>query len=212
MIRELHRHFPGLPKELLLPEIVAELREGRWLAPGEKLVIVLDQFEQWLHGWRQDEVAPLVEMLRQCDGGRVQGLVLVRDDFWMPVTRFFQQLDVPLVEGSNAAAVDLFDRTHATKVLAAFGVAYGRLEADPARRPFEQQRFLEQAVAELAVDDWIVPVRLCIFAEMVKARRWTLATLRHVGGTQGLGAAFLEDVFDSRFASPMHRLHRKAAR
>lgn len=209
---EFRRHFRELPADLSLPEIVRELREGPWLAPGEKLIIVLDQFEQWLHGWRQDEVAPLVEMLRQCDGGRVQGLVTVRDDFWMPVTRFFQQLDVPLVEGSNAAAVDLFDRMHATKVLTAFGVSYGRVEADPARRPLERQKFLEHAIAELAVDDWIVPVRLCIFSEMVKSRPWTLATLRDVGGTQGLGAAFLEDVFDSRSASPMHRLHRKAAR
>jgi eukaryotic-like serine/threonine-protein kinase len=212
LIHEFRRQFRELPPDLSLPEIVGELREGAWLAPGEKLVIVLDQFEQWLHGWRQDEVAELVEMLRQCDGGRVQGLVMVRDDFWMPVTRFFQQLDVPLVEGSNAAAVDLFDRMHATKVLTAFGVSYGRVESDPAHRPFERQRFLEQAIAELAVDDWIVPVRLCIFCEMVKSRPWTLATLRDVGGTQGLGAAFLEDVFDSRTASPMHRLHRNAAR
>jgi eukaryotic-like serine/threonine-protein kinase len=212
LIREFRRQFRELPPDLSLPEIVRELREGRWLAPGEKLVIVLDQFEQWLHGWRQDEVAALVEMLRQCDGGRVQGLVMVRDDFWMPVTRFFQQLDVPLVEGSNAAAVDLFDRLHATKVLTAFGVSYGRVEADSAHRPFERQKFLEHAIDELAVDDWIVPVRLCIFCEMVKSRPWTLATLRDVGGTQGLGAAFLEDVFDSRTASPMHRLHRNAAR
>jgi formylglycine-generating enzyme required for sulfatase activity len=212
LLRELRRHFRELSPQLSLAEIVRDLREGAWLPQGEKLVIVLDQFEQWLHGWRQDDVAPLVDMLRQCDGSRVQGLVLVRDDFWMPTTRFFQQLDVPLVEGANASAVDLFDRTHALKVLTAFGVSYGRLPADPARQTYEQQRFLERAVTELAVNDWIVPVRLCIFVEMVKSRPWTPSALEDVGGTQGLGAAFLEDVFDSGTASPLHRMHRKAAR
>jgi tRNA A-37 threonylcarbamoyl transferase component Bud32 len=128
LIRELRRRFPEISSDLTLPEMLRELREGAWLAPGEKLLVVFDQFEQWLHGWRQDTTAQLVETLRQCDGGRVQALILVRDDFWMPATRFFQQLDVPLVEGFNASAVDLFDRTHATKVLAAFGVAYRQLD------------------------------------------------------------------------------------
>ncbi len=212
LVREIRRHFPKLPPDLGFSEILGELREGKWLAPGEKLLLVLDQFEQWLHGWRHDALAELVGMLRQCDGSRVQALILVRDDFWMPATRFFQQLDVPLVEGFNTAAVDLFDPPHAAKVLAAFGVAYGRLEADPDKRTFDQNQFVERAVEELAVGGWIVPVRLCIFAEMVKSRPWSLSTLREVGGAQGLGTAFLEEGFDSRSASPMHRLHRKAAR
>lgn len=212
LVAELCRQFPGLPSDATLGEILAQLREGTWLAAGEKLVLVFDQFEQWLHVWRQDEAAPLLETLRQCDGGRIQGLVLVRDDFWMPATRFFHQLDVPLVEGFNSAAVDLFDPAHAGKVLAAFGAAYGTLPSDASAMSSEQCRFLDRAVAELAVDGWIVPVRLCIFAEMVKSRPWTPDTLRKVGGAQGLGAAFLEDVFDGPMAAPAHRVHRRAAR
>ena len=212
LIRELRRRFPGITSDLTLPELLRDLREGVWLEPGEKLLIVFDQFEQWLHGWRQDEATQLIEALRQCDGGRVQSLILVRDDFWMPATRFFQQLDVPLVEGFNASAVDLFDRTHATKVLAAFGVAYRQLDDKTWRQGDDPKRFLERAVDELAEGGWIVPVRLCIFAEMVKSRPWSTATLQDVGGAQGLGAAFLEEVFDGRSASPMYRLHRQAAR
>jgi formylglycine-generating enzyme required for sulfatase activity len=212
LIGDLRRHFPDMSNELTLAATLAELREGPWLLPGEKLVIVLDQFEQWLHGWQHESPTALIEALRQCDGGHVQALVLVRDDFWMPATRLFQRLDVALAEGFNASAVDLFDRAHAIKVLAAFGVAYGRLEADPTSRALEQQKFLQQAVDELAEDGWVVPVRLCIFAEMVKGRAWSPETLRQVGGMQGLGAAFLEEAFDSRSASPMHRLYRKAAR
>lgn len=212
LARAIRRAFPKLPSDQTLAETLFELREQNWLKPGEKLLVVFDQFEQWLHGWSQDSAAPLVEALRQCDGGRVQALILVRDDFWMPATRFFQQLDVPLVEGVNTSAVDLFDPVHAGKVLEAFGVSYGRLDADPNLRTAEQRRFVEQAVHELAQDGWIMPVRLCIFAEMVKSRVWSPATLRDVGGAHGVGAAFLEEVFDGRTASPMHRLHRKAAR
>jgi formylglycine-generating enzyme required for sulfatase activity len=212
LIRELRRRFPDISSDLSLPETLRELREGAWLQPGEKLLIVFDQFEQWLHGWRQDAEAQLVETLRQCDGGRIQALILVRDDFWMPATRFFQQLDVPLVEGFNACSVDLFDRTHATKVLAAFGVAYGQLEDKSWQNDGDQKRFLERAADELAENGWVVPVRLCIFAEMVKSKPWTTATLRDVGGAQGLGAAFLEESFEGRSASPMYRLHHKAAR
>ena len=54
---EIHRYFPGLPSGQSLAELLADIREGSALPPGEKLVIVIDQFEQWLHGWRQDERA-----------------------------------------------------------------------------------------------------------------------------------------------------------
>ena len=206
------QRFPNMSSELSLPEMLAELREGPWLQANEKLVIVFDQFEQWLHGRRQDEPTLLVEALRQCDGGRVQALILVRDDFWMQITRLFKQIDSPLLDGVTAAAVDLFDKDHALAVLAAFGGAYQRLPYDRTQWSAEQQRFLEHAVEALSDDGWITPVRLCIFAEMVKGQPWTPATLREVRGTGGLGTAFLEQVFDSRSASPSHRLHRKAAR
>ena len=209
---ELRRHFPDLPTDWTLSEILAELREGTLLPPGDKLVIVVDQFEQWLHGWQHEVVTPLVDALRQCNGGRVQAIVLVRDDFWMQATRFFKLLDVPLLEGINAAAVDLFDVPHAKQVLAAFGEAYQRLSSEISERLIEQERFLDLAVKELSDDGWVVPIRLCIFAEMVKSRAWVPATLREVGGADGLGVAYLDEAFNGRTAAPMHRLHRKAAR
>ena len=51
----------------------------------------------------------------------------------------------------------------------------------------EQSEFLDQAVAGLAQDGWIVPVRLALFAEMVKGKPWSPATLREVGGMDGVG-------------------------
>src|SRR5262249_42526442 len=141
----------------------------------------------------------------------LQAIVLVRDDFWMGVTRFMQELEVRLLEGDNSAAVDLFDLLHARRVLTAFGRAYGVLPDRIAEFTPEQQSFLDQALAGLAQDGKVIPVRLALFAEMVKGKPWTPTTLKEVGGTQGVGVTFLEETFSAATAPPVHRLHQKAA-
>ena len=90
-----------------------------------------------------------------------------------------------LVEGENSAAVDLFDPRHARKVLAAFGRAYGVLPEKPASSPPSSRRSSIKSVAGLAQDGKVISVRLALFAEMVKGKPWTPATLREVGGTRG---------------------------
>src|SRR5262249_46774125 len=40
----------------------------------------------------------------------------------------------------------------------------------------------------------------------------TPATLKEVGGTEGVGVTFLEETFSASTAPPQHRLHQKAAR
>jgi serine/threonine protein kinase/formylglycine-generating enzyme required for sulfatase activity len=212
LLRGLHRTCPALEEGIDLVAAVDVLRRGRGLSRGQKVVMVLDQFEQWLHGRRPEENAPLVHALRHCDGARVQALVLVRDDFWMAVTRFFRDaLEVPLREDDNSAAVDLFDLRHARKVLAGFGRAYGALPLDTS--PDEEQAcFLDAAVEGLAEDGRIIPVRLALFAEMVKARAWVPATLRAIGGVGGVGVTFLEETFSATTAPPTHRLHQQAVR
>ena len=60
---------------------------------------------------RAERRRPRASWSRHCasaTAARVQCLVLVRDDFWMAATRFMGELEVPLVEGHNSAAVDLF--------------------------------------------------------------------------------------------------------
>ena len=41
-------------------------------------------------------------------------------------------------------------------------------------------------------------MRLALFAEMVKGKPWTPATLKEVGGTAGVGVTFLEETFGAR--------------
>ena len=137
-LKQLRKRVSRLASEASLTEALAQLREGR-VTDGRKVLLVLDQFEQWLHSVTNMDGSQLVRALRQCDGASVQCLILVRDDFWMSTTRFMQALEILQVEGTNSAAVDLFDPPHARKVLRAFGLAYGRLPEHDLTA--DQQRF-----------------------------------------------------------------------
>jgi serine/threonine protein kinase/formylglycine-generating enzyme required for sulfatase activity len=212
LIAGLRRRCPALPAGAGLADSLALLRRGRGAAPGTRVVLVLDQFEQWLQAHGQEPSDELVAALRQCDGRHVHALLLVRDDFWLAVSRFMRELEVPLVEGRNTGLVDLFDPPHARRVLAGFGRAFDRLPARPADTTPEQERFLDQAVAGLAEEGKVIPVRLSLFAEMTRARPWTPATLRAVGGTEGIGVLFLEESLGPESPRPEHRLHQEAAR
>jgi serine/threonine protein kinase len=212
LLNQLHKRCPDLPSNAKLVEALAGLRRGRGLPAGKKVLIVLDQFEQWLHAHHSAADEELVRGLRQCDGGRVQCVLLVRDDFWLAVSRFVRELEVDLVPGRNIALVDLFDLDHARRVLAAFGRAFGKLPENPAHMTREQKEFLRQAVEGLAQDERVICVRLALFAEMMKSRPWTPVALKLVGGAEGIGVAFLEETFSAPGANPRHRTHQKAAR
>ncbi len=209
LLRALRRHIPDLPAAATLADAFARLRSDRGAA-GKKVLVVIDQFEQWLHADDGRGDGELVRALRQSDGGGVQCLLLVRDDFWMSTTRFMQALEVLQVEGLNSAAVDLFDAGHAAKVLRAFGRAFGKLPDGGLSAA--QEQFLDLSAAGLARDGKVVSVRLALFAEMMKGRPWTAAGLEEIGGPEGVDLSFLEQTFSAPTAPPAHRLHQEAAR
>ena len=212
LLKAIRKVYPAIPNALSLPEIIAGLREANWKSADRKIVIFLDQFEQWLHANPMQEGTQLADALRQCDGGHVQAVLLVRDDFWMQLTRLLRVIEVPLVEDRNSASVDLFDTRHAANVLAEFGVAYGRLPEQESDRTQSQRDFIEQAVSSLAVDGRVIPVRLALFVEMIKNKPWTAEMLKEMGGAEGTGVAFLDESFASPTAAPEHRLHQASAR
>jgi serine/threonine protein kinase/tetratricopeptide (TPR) repeat protein len=212
LARAVRKVCPDLAAGLDLVEMLAALRRGKSLRGGQKVLLVLDQFEQWLSARRNETDTELVAALRQCDGEHLQAVVMVRDDFWMAATRLMRDLEVRLVEGENSAAVDLFDPLHARKVMVAFGRAYVVLPGHGRDLTHEQNAFLDQSVAGLSQDGKVISVRLALFAEMVKGKPWAPSTLRAVGGTRGVGVTFLDETFSATTAPPEHRLHQKAAR
>ena len=212
LLHGLRKRCPGLEDNLSLKDTLAALRRGQGIPVGKKVLIVLDQFEQWLHAKKEEQNTELVQALRQCDGGRVQCIVMVRDDFWLAVSRFLRELEVRLVEGDNSALADLFDLEHARKVLAAFGRAFGKLPETISETTSEQKDFVKQSVAGLAEEGKVICVRLALFAEMMKGKTWSPATLQEVGGTTGVGVTFLEETFSASTAPPERRYHQTAAR
>ena len=212
LLRGLRKYCVDLPPDMSLPDALAALREGGGPTHNRKILIVLDQFEQWLHGGGGETDTQLLDALRHCDGSRVQCIVMVRVDFWLAVSRFMKQLEIRIVEDENSTLVDLFHLDHARSVLAAFGRAFGRLPEDPGQSTEDQKLFLDRAVKGLADDGKVICVRLALFAQMMKDKAWVPKTLTEVGGTQGICGSFLEETFNVPTAPPEHRKHQKAAR
>ena len=211
LLQRLRQTLEGLPEDLSLAQSLQLLRTEESLRNGRKLLLVIDQFEQWLHSWDGGAEETLINAIRQCDGSNLQCLISVRDDFWMAITRFMRQLDEPLVGRVNSEGVELFDKRHARNVLIKFGKSYGCLNPKDADITRAQQEFVEQAVELLAIEEKVTPIRLSVFAEMVKGRSWSIETLEKMGGTVAIGAAFLEDSFGSS-APPQYRAHASSAR
>ena len=210
LVRGLRKHRPDLPADLDLRGLLATLKATGGTGP-KKTLLVLDQFEQWLHARRAEKDTELAHALKECDGSRLQALILVRDDFPMALHRFLTELEIKLREGENFAVVDLFDRDHARKVLAEFGRGFSRWPEGPDLLARNREQFLDRAVAGLAQDRRVISVRLALFAWMVKGKPWTPQTLDKIGGAEGVGVTFLEDAFGARSAPPAHRIHQKAA-
>ena len=212
LLKSIRKAFPELSPDLGLADSLTTLRRQRRGESGQRLLIVLDQFEQWLHARPQGDSGELVKALRQCDGVNIQCIITVRDDFWMAVTHFMDELEVSLVPDNNLAVIDLFNLRHARRVLTAIGQAYGILPPKFDEISEEHKAFINNAVADLAQNDRVIPVQLALFAEMVKDKEWSTATLKSLGGMEGVGVTFLEETFNGRTANPHHRLQQRAAR
>ncbi len=211
LLKGLRRRFPDIPTDLELPQVLSGLREGQWAPGNQKILLVMDQFEQWLHAKRAERDPQLLSALRHCDGGRLQALILVRDDFWTATCRFMRQLEIKLLESENQFFVDLFDPLHAKKVLTEFGRAYTRLPEPPHGLSDDQEAFLDRAVQGLSAEGRVICVRLALFADMLKGKSWTLATWRQLGDAEEVAIQFLDETFEASAAPVTYRRHTQAA-
>lgn len=209
---KLQEVFGLVSGDLGLAELLADVKHQLSEQPDAKVLLVLDQFEQWLHANRDREGSTLLDALQLCDGHRVQCLLVVRDEFWPSTTRFMQAGGFFLEEGANCTGVSLLTPDHARTVLTAHGRVSGALPNQVGNHTAEHVCFLDEAIEGLAEDGSVTPFRLTAFADTVKDMLWSPATLRQMGGVHGVGVAFLDAVFGASSSHRRHRLHRHAAR
>lgn len=180
---------------------------------GQKVVIFVDQFEQWLSANQPGKLSELSLALRQCDGGKLQAVLIVRDDFG-PATRYItNDLDFNIDPQRNYAAVDLFEPQHAKKVLIKFGQAFGKFPERAELLSSNQSDFIDQVIEVFlrdGKDKGVIPVQLALFAEMIKTKPWETQTLERLGGPTGILGNFLDDAFGE--LNPQNRPHEVAAR
>lgn len=195
LLRLLSERLVDVPNGIGLIDLCAGISQGLWRPKAKsKVLIVLDQLEQRLHGGDDFRNSELVKALRFCDGRLLQTLLLCRDDFLTYLSRFTDSLGLDLREGDNAQSIDLFDRKHARNILLKYGQAFGQLP-EQAELSKTQEEFLQTVISQLATADYVVCVRLVLFAEMFRERPWNLAELQVVGGVSGIGEKFLDATF-----------------
>lgn len=207
LLLQLQKRIPEVSSEWDLERTLFEVRNG--LLGSNKMLIVVDQFEQWLHtGFREDSES-IVDAIKHCDGNNLQALFVARSDFWMSVARFARLIETPLVDGENIAAVDLFSSRHAKKIMSRLGVAYGALEETGATEA--QEMFITKAIDSLADDHLIVCVKLVLYLEMIKSRPWQLLDSDDEIQVEKLGVQYFESTFAGPTSNPTYRLHSKGA-
>ncbi len=197
LIRLLQSEFEFTRSLEELPEILGAIRRRK--APF-KLLLILDQFEQYLVDSNIDFGHVMVQALRQCDGKTVQAMILVRDEFWTEISLFMQLLESSLSDGGNAASLPLLNIPHARKVLEAFGRAFEALPSPEHELTASQHQFIAIAIDRLAHENLVLCVRVAMFAELMRNYPWEKQTILDFGGIDGAISRFLFDTFDSHSA------------
>ncbi|MCA9216417.1 MAG: SUMF1/EgtB/PvdO family nonheme iron enzyme [Planctomycetales bacterium] len=209
IVQALANQFEFVDVEAGLLHAMKSVRTELSASGRRKVVLFIDQFEQWFANARSE--SQIKSALRQCDGQSVQCVLMLRDEYWMAATRFMNELDIPL-RNDNCRAIDLFDLEHSKRVLVSFGTAYGRFETAP-ELDSSAREFIDQSVTELSDSDGrVLPVKLAVFAEMLKSKPWTPTTLEQSGGTKGIGVRFLDEMFNADSAPPQNRVLKQAAK
>ncbi len=192
ILKALKSRFGRLPQDVSLPEAFVLIRDGGYLNKGEKLVVIIDQFEQWLAYNGVQTETQLLSALRHCDGGSIQCLLMIREDYWPLASLFMDQLEVPLVQNENCRVVNMFEPEFAKSILGKLGQAYGKFDGPLSE---DQTEFLNTAISQMTEHGKVVGARLALFAEALKNKEWTVAVLGDIGGASGVGVSFLNETF-----------------
>jgi serine/threonine protein kinase/formylglycine-generating enzyme required for sulfatase activity len=211
LLAELRVRFPQIPAELSLPDVFRRLAADEWLG-GRRLLVVLDQFEQWLEVHEQVNASHLALALRHCSPGKLQALLLFRKEFYAVASNFVsRQLELEISTNWNSLQLPSFTDSHARLVLGIFGHVLKGLPEETAEWRSDQREFLTRVVNSLSVGTSVIPVQLTVFAQMFRNHDWTPKEFERQGGVSRVGVQFLEWQFSVDDAPENQKPYREPA-
>ncbi len=176
----LHQSFPEINPKWDLATIVSTIRRK---SRSGKVLLIFDQFEQYLIRTPITLQHEMVQALRQCDGASLKCLILVRDEFWMEISQFMAALESPLSDTQNAMSLPLFSPNHARRVLIGFGRAYDLLPPEGQELTPNQMVFVEKAIEGMTEENAVICVRIAMFAELMTAILGNQRPYKNWGGS-----------------------------
>ena len=156
-----------------LPELLHEIRQ----TPGPKILLVIDHFEHWLQHTDDYACTPLAIALRQCDGSRLQTLLVATDTALIFTMRFMNVLDIDLVPDFNHFRLETLSRQQATTLLTHFGRTHGKLE-QRGQLTSAEQNFIEQVLKHMLQEGRVPQWKLAPFLQHSLSLAWQPTSLQ----------------------------------
>jgi len=197
LLEALRPHVAESNGKLSLTEVCRRLTEQDSASSAGRLLVVLDQFERWLLAHSSAAAnSELVEMLRCCDGRRLQCLLIVRDKFQTAARELLQATGKATDLDRDLFILGPLSVERAKHILHWMGSTYRCLPDEEAGLSSDQLRFLEQASRGLAENGTVPLLPLVQFGTIMLERGdWRPSLFSQVGGVSGSLALLLEERF-----------------
>ena len=185
-----------------LPTLLRNIR----LAPGRKVLIVIDHFEHWLLSRKNVADTTLTLALKQCDGQKLQTLLVIDDRAMQAAARLMAALEIPLTQNLNYATFDQLDVSAATAALTAFGKATGRLPPN-GQLTAAQRQFIELGLLAIQQGLFVPQWQLALLMQFSRHLNWHPDSLTSLKP----GAELVHQLLDQTFREIQQRIPDPAA-
>ncbi|MFM7925558.1 MAG: hypothetical protein ACKPJJ_35490, partial [Planctomycetaceae bacterium] len=185
-----------------LPTLLRNIR----LAPGRKVLIVIDHFEHWLLSRKNVADTTLTLALKQCDGQKLQTLLVIDDRAMQAAARLMAALEIPLTQNLNYATFDQLDVSAATAALTAFGKSTGRLPPN-GQLTAAQRQFIEQGLLAIQQGLFVPQWQLALLMQFSRHLNWHPDSLTSLKP----GAELVHQLLDQTFRKIQQRFPDPAA-
>lgn len=176
-----------------LAQNIVQLRKRPHKRDFKRLIIVVDQFEQWLTSKQRVDTDLTNAVLHACP--EIHWLFVTRSEYWMELSEFAAEQDRPLVQEQNCEAIQLLDKESGRRALTKFGVWYGGFQSETLNA--NQRQLVDTVIDEFVQqDEYVNCARVSYLAQILSRRQiWTYKSFAEAGGLKEIEVEFLEHLF-----------------